>query len=98
MCLPYHTLYLSHGAVSLGSGGSGSHHMLCHPETMRVQLKSDDIGFGLSLHGGVSGKRYRPIKIAVIEDGGPAALLVDTCIWFFFFFFLIGGAPIAQPP
>ena len=50
--------------------------MLCHPETMRVQLKSDDIGFGLSLHGGVSGKRYRPIKIAVIEDGGPAALLV----------------------
>jgi C-terminal processing protease CtpA/Prc len=48
--------------------------MLCHPETMRVQLKSDDIGFGLSLHGGVSGKRYRPIKIAVIEDGGPAAL------------------------
>ena len=52
--------------------------MLSHPETMRVQLKSDDIGFGLSLHGGVSGKRYRPIKIAVIEDGGPAALLVGA--------------------
>ncbi|CAI8031684.1 Glutamate receptor-interacting protein 2 [Geodia barretti] len=60
--------------LSVTSSGSGGHHMLCHPETMRVQLKSDDIGFGLSLHGGVSGKRYRPIKIAVIEDGGPAAL------------------------
>ena len=60
-------------AVSHSSGGS-SHHILTHPEVMTVHLKSDDIGFGLSLHGGVSGRRYRPLKIAVIEHGGPAAL------------------------
>jgi C-terminal processing protease CtpA/Prc len=59
--------------LSQSSGGS-SHHMLAHPEVMTVHLKSDDIGFGLSLHGGVSGRRYRPLKIAVIEHGGPAAL------------------------
>jgi len=52
-----------------------SHVVTAHPETMKVQLEADGIGFGLSLMGGATERGVLPLLISAIEEGGPAARL-----------------------
>ena len=62
-------------AVLSFSSMATSHVVATHPETMKVGLEADVIGFGLSLQGGATERGVLPLVISAIVEGGPAARL-----------------------
>ena len=77
--------FLVHLIVSISSSlhSSAQQHQIkkMHPETMPVEVRADEVGFGMALEGGSTEYGLFPITISSIEVNGPAARFVKmlTC-------------------